>query len=311
MNTKLLCYILCGLLFVSIFLWVVFEWKLNQEGFETNIDHLSIDWTIESQIPNIIWTFWDGDIPPFVKRCIQSWKQHNPNYKIIVLNKTNISEYLPDVDFHHMRAANDSAQRYSDYIRTHVLARYGGFWFDASIICRRSNQWLHTIQNETGVEFIGYYINRFTSPEYVKSSPIIESWCFACIPGSTFVQDWRDEFMKLNDHKDAKQYVDNVVKSGVNLQNLQYIEYLAIHVAAQKVVQHNPDKYKLHLLKAEDTAFKHMVDDNGTWDDGNATNRILEKRHTDQPLLKLVGFVRTGVIDECAKRNIDIETLFM
>ena len=301
--------------FIILILWLLFEYKLNniyQENYTNRINFLTNEWTLESQIPNIIWTFWDGDVSPFVSRCIQSWKHHNPNYKIIVLNKENIGDYLPEVDFTKIRAANDFIQRYSDYVRIHVLSKYGGFWFDASIICQASNQWIHDIQNKTGSEYIGYYIDRATIPEYVKSSPIIENWCFACIPGSIFVKDWLDEFMKLNHYENTKQYVDAVLETGVNPQKIDSLEYLTMHLSAQKILQNNPNKYKLYLLRAEDTAFRHLVNDNSDWDgDENGARRILEKTHPDQPLLKLIGMIRDQVIDECAKQNIDIETLFI
>jgi hypothetical protein len=303
LKKSLLWIFLFGILLIVFILWVTYS---RYEGFDDNI---SQTFTTESQIPNIIWTFWEGNTPPFVNRCIQSWKDYNPNYKIIILNKDNIVNYLPDIKFSKMRAANDSPQRYSDYVRTHILAKYGGFWFDASIICQGSNTWIHDIQNKTGAEFIGYYLDQFTIPEYRKTSPVIESWCFACIPNSAFVEDWRDEFMTLNDYQNAKQYLE--ANSQVNVQNIDNPEYLVIHVSAQKLLQTNSEKYKLHLLRAEDTAYKHMVDDNGKWETGNAANRILEKRHTDQPLLKLNGSIREGVIDHCAKYNIDIEDLFI
>jgi len=287
------------------------------EGFylndvDTPIDSLSEQWTTESQIPNMIWTFWDGEMSPFVTRCIQSWKDYNPGYKVIVLNKQTLGTYLPEVDFSKIRAANDFVQRYSDYVRIYVLSKYGGFWFDASIICQKSNQWIHEIQRKTNAEFIGFYIDLFTLSDYRKTSPILENWCFACVPRSIFVQDWLDEFMRLNDHENAKQYIDAVVSSGVNLQNLDHIEYLVMHVSAQKVLQSNPpNKYRLHFIRAEDTAFRHLVNDEGGWDgDENGARRILEKTHSDQPLLKLIAPIRKQVEDECAKQDINIEELF-
>lgn len=302
--------------FIIFLVWFIFEWKLNniyRESYTNQSNHLTDEWTMESQIPNIIWTFWDdSEIPPFIVRCIQSWKEYNLNYKIIVLNKTNLGNYIPEIDFTKIRAANDFIQRYSDYARIHVLSKYGGFWFDASIICQASNRWIHDIQNETGAEYIGYYIDQATIPEYVNMSPVVENWCFACIPGSVFIQDWLNEFMVLNNYENAKQYVDAVLESGVNPQKIDQPEYLTMHLSAQKILQNNPNKYKLHLLRAEDTAFRHLVDDHGNWDgDDNGARRIIEKTHSDQPLLKLIGLTRNQVIDQCNEKNIDIDSLFI
>jgi hypothetical protein len=113
------------------------------------------------------------------------------------------------------------------------------------------------------------------------------------------MKDWRDEFMNLTKFDSPSTYVKNVRDQGVHLQNIDGVEYLAMHVAAQKIVQTSPpNKYKLHLIRAEDTAFAHMVNDEGKWDDGNAHTRIIQKKRIDQPLLKIVGYVRNRILSE-------------
>jgi hypothetical protein len=110
------------------------------------------------------------------------------------------------------------------------------------------------------------------------------------------MSDWRDEFMRLTTFDNPTQYVTNVKEAGVHLQKIDNPEYLTMHVSAQKVLQTSQKKYQMHLFCAEDTAFKHMVNDAGIWDDDGATKRILDKTHSDQPLLKLIGYIRNRVI---------------
>jgi len=284
-------------------------WKSRvEEGFEQNYIDPSTIAPTNSAIPNIIWTFWDDmEMPPFVEKCIGSWQKFNPDYTIIVLNRKNVREYLPEIDLMSIPGTNDMVQRFADFVRAHALAKYGGFWFDASIICQGSNQWMHDIQNETGAEYIGYYTDRHTLPEYRKTSPIIENWCFACIPQSQFVQDWRDEFMRLTTFESPLKYVEDLQANNVNLQNLPYVDYLTMHCSAQKVLQRPGANYKMHYLKAEDTAFRLMVDDAGVWSDEHAVKSVLEKKFTDQPLLKLIGDIRRRIIAETD----DYDSLFI
>lgn len=264
------------------------------EGMEGNAS------SSPSDIPTTIWTFWDDiKMPVFVEKCIQSWTKFNPDHTVIVLNRSNVSTYLPDIDLEKIHGTNDNVQRFSDFVRIHILSTYGGFWFDASIICQAPITYIHDIQKQTGAEYIGFYIDKFTLPEYKSKSPVIENWCFGCVPNSTFMKDWRDEFTNLTKVNTPSTYVQSVRDQGVNLQNIDGVEYLAMHVAAQKILQTSPpNKYKLHLIRAEDTAFAHMVNDEGHWDDGAAHTRIIQKKRTNQPLLKIVGYVRNRILNE-------------
>lgn len=176
---------------VVIFAIIIFNYYTQKkEGFES-----------DNKIPNIIWTFWDGDLPPLVKACIESWKRHNPEYKIIVLNKQNVQEYLPEPDLSKMRHVNDFVQRYSDFVRIHILAKHGGIWLDSSVICQKPLSWIHDIQHETGAEYIGYFTDSMTSPEYREKSPVIENWAFACTPDCQFTKDWRDQMASFTKYE--------------------------------------------------------------------------------------------------------------
>ena len=51
-----------------------------------------------NQIPKIIWTYWNNDtLPEFIEKCINTWKKHNPTYKINVVTPSNLKDYL-DID---------------------------------------------------------------------------------------------------------------------------------------------------------------------------------------------------------------------
>jgi mannosyltransferase OCH1-like enzyme len=80
-----------------------------------------------------------------VEKCVESWKFYNPSYKVVILNKSNCRHYIDD-DIDSIKHGKDSMARFSDYVRLCVLAKYGGFWIDASIICHHPFTWLHGVQ---------------------------------------------------------------------------------------------------------------------------------------------------------------------
>ena len=225
-----------------------------------------------ASIPNKIWTFWDGDIPELVKKCIGTWKKYNPQYEIIVLNKENLNDYLPNINFSSMKNIN-SPEHFSDMVRIHILAKEGGIWCDASIICLKSFDWIHELREKEGSEFVGFYIDSFTLDKYKKTSPVIENWFFACVKGSQFVCDWRDEYMKMTTFDSRKEYIDDLKNDGISIQNIDAPEYLTMHISAQKVLQSNK-KYNLSLLKAEDEAFKFLTQND--WDSKKAVSNLLD-----------------------------------
>lgn len=265
-------YLLVILLIIFILVVYNNEEFINIIKFNNNEEFIDL---INPKIPNIIWTYWDGDIPYLVNKCMNTWKKYNPTYKIIILNRDNLSKYLPEVDFTNMKNI-ESSQHFSDMVRVHILAKEGGIWSDASIVCLSSYDWIHKLQQYYNSEFIGYYIESQTLDEYKSTSPIVENWFFACIKNSKFVNDWRDEYLRITTFNNRVEYINDVKKSNTSVQNIINPEYLAMHVSAQKLLQNNNNdinKYKLSLLKAEDDAFKYLILNN--WNSENAINNII------------------------------------
>jgi len=274
-NIKLLVLFLILIVIGIIFLF----FQPNINGFQSNIN----------EIPKKIWCYWDRDVPDVVQKCLESWRYFNPDYTITLVNKENLSTYVPGVDFSKMKHINETPQKFSDMVRLHILAQEGGFWIDATIICQKSFDWIQNIQKKSGSEFVGYYIDSFTFPEYINTSPVIENWFFACVKNSRFVNDWLNEFTQINNYDTVEKYVDDV-KSKVNIQNINMPYYLSMHVSAQKILQ-SIGKYKVDLLKAEDTALKYLVDNN--WNSEKSVEQLLQLKYIEQPIIKLRGNERT------------------
>ena len=84
-------------------------------------------------IPKVIHYVWVGGkpLPPFQKKCIESWKKYLPDYEIKEWNEDNfdISQNL-----YCKQAYEDRKYAFvSDYIRIYVLYKYGGIYMDTDV----------------------------------------------------------------------------------------------------------------------------------------------------------------------------------
>lgn len=284
----------------------------KREGFSSDVVA-----SAESAIPSVIWSYWDGDIPHIVHACMDSWRRHNPHYKIILLTKDNLASHTT-FKFGALRHANESPARFSDFVRLQILSEHGGFWIDASIICNAPLTWVHEARQRENAELVGYYNATFTTQRWFQRSKVIESWFLACIPNSRFVRDWRDEFLRINNYATVDGYLDAVRKRGTDLQNIEGPNYLAIHVSAQVIMQQQPPHslskgaYRLYLQACEDTAFKFLADydtcarnikdgyNTGTqcyWDVYKGVAALHSGMYHDQPIIKLRSCDRQAITD--------------
>lgn len=247
------------------------------------------------EIPKTIWTYWDSDqLPEFIQKTIDKWKKLNPDWTIHVLHPKNLKDFLPEVDIFSFKFA-DTKPRQSDFVRLHILAKYGGVWADASMVPRKSFDWVLDERRKRGVEFVGYYREGATTrPEY----PVIESWFFACIKGSNFVSKLRDELGVMNTLDKESDYKDNVKARGVDVQDIPQPDYLNVYLSAQAVMQlqMTPEeiKDKIYVIKAEDGPFKHSTANE--WDPAKSMKWLCDQPPSELPeLIKVYGNERRAV----------------
>ena len=95
--------------------------------------------TPTSSKEKIIWQFWwqgEDHAPAIVRRCMASVREHADGWKVIVLDQTNVAEYIdvsPVIQEKHSRGAITHTH-FSDYLRVKLLERYGGIWIDATVL---------------------------------------------------------------------------------------------------------------------------------------------------------------------------------
>lgn len=88
-------------------------------------------------IPKIIHYCWFGEakMPTLLRRCIESWEVHLPDYKIVRWDESNAKFDCDYVE----RAYNAKKWAFvSDYIRLQVIYEYGGIYLDTDIFLLRS-----------------------------------------------------------------------------------------------------------------------------------------------------------------------------
>lgn len=262
---------------------------------------------VESTIPKQIWTYWDSDnIPIFVKDCISTWYHYNPSWKITILNNSNLQSFLPSVNILKYRHA-DSPARISDFIRLHVLEKYGGVWMDATLLCSTPLDWVLSFIN---TDFVGYYISSYTTD---AKYPIIESWFLAAPQNSPFIKDWNREFLRMNTFDTVKDYINDLRQKHVNLQNIDLPEYLAIHCACQRILQNPSSTYQYHVTSAEQGPYKYKYSTGpGTWDTDKGLERLCQHpENYMMPIVKFTGWERKRLIEhpllaDCIIRNAKI-----
>jgi hypothetical protein len=266
-------------------------WARRQEPFTSQ------------EIPKNIWTYWDSEeLPDFVSKCIDKWRRLHPDWSITVLNPANLKEYLPETDIFKLKFA-DTKPRQSDFVRLHILPKFGGVWADASVIPTRSWNWVIEEQKKKGSDFIGYYRQGATTKsEY----PVIESWFFACPKGSNFVSKLRDEMMTMNSLENEADYKEHVKARGVDIQNIPQPDYLNIYLSAQAVMQTQMTtdeiRNKIHVYPSEDGPFKHSVTND--WKPAESVKSLCALETTDMPeMIKIYGNERMAMESDPALKK--------
>ena len=246
-----------------------------------------------THFPKIIWTYWQSNIPPTITKCIQTWRKHNPSYTINVLSRSNISKYLPSVDFLEMKG-NDSITREADLVRLNILARHGGFWMDASLITTAPLDWIQERCKDTNIEYFGYYLENWITDDRF---PVVENWFFACIPNSPFVNAWLVEFMRIHDFTNVDAYIESI-RQDTNMQGIppDLQNYLAMHVAAQRVLQSNlQGQWRTDVISAtRNGPFTYLA--NNEWDSEKAVMSLCTNNNIEESkIIKFRGVERDFV----------------
>ncbi|WP_349535762.1 capsular polysaccharide synthesis protein [Leuconostoc mesenteroides] len=102
------------------------------------------------QNKNIVWVMWwqIDSIPVLISKNIERLK-NNDAYETIVINKSNISNYLdiPEAILKEVQNSNISFASFSDFIRMSLLYKYGGIWIDSTVLVA-NDHWEYLLNKE-------------------------------------------------------------------------------------------------------------------------------------------------------------------
>lgn len=132
----------------------------------------------EKTIPKVIHYCWFGSepLPPQLKNCLDSWKKHLPDYKIIEWSENNF-----DVNMCYYTRESFAAGKYafvSDYARLYILYNHGGIYMDSDVEVLKPLDPL--LVNEA---FTGFESRDFLAP-----------WIMASIKGHPMIKHFLDYY---------------------------------------------------------------------------------------------------------------------
>ena len=259
----------------------------------------------------VIWSFWGGNPPDLVLRCIQSIKQNNPGRPVIVVDQDTIQNFLEPSDFpiygNGQRGEPSSfscVQYLSDWVRLTLLEKYGGVWLDASCIATNSvDEW---VRNQHQVTLFPMHANPNIHGNWAIGSPT---------PGHPVIRAWRDEIAAV--YRDIKpgdiptEYCKQTLSSFPEINELWSfpspppLPYLWPYLAFQVALHRYPDlRRQIDLIPSNNGPMyrRYLFNPNGAPDDSVsektahhlATKLPCRERH-DRYFIKLVGKDRAPV----------------
>ncbi|MDQ0240161.1 glycosyltransferase family 32 protein [Arthrobacter bambusae] len=85
-------------------------------------------------IPRIIHQIWfGGDVPEYLTRLMQTWRELHPDWKYMLWTESNIPRLANQTQFDHARLFAVKA----DIARVEILREFGGVYVDADYECHR------------------------------------------------------------------------------------------------------------------------------------------------------------------------------
>jgi len=277
-------------LIINKFCFTIIKKKVNSANF-SDYQNKSIYKT--SLIPNVIYTYWNHTtIPKFVQKCINSWKRHNPSYKIIIINQDNIKDYIP-IDVLKLKHAK-THQKIADFIRMIILKNHGGIWLDASLYLNIPLDWIHWYQITNQSEYVGYKI-RSCGVRHKRNNkiPIVENWFMACVPNSKFISDWCVKFLEINNYEKVKDYVKHI-KSSTDISGIDGPVYLSMHISCLYILQNSNYNYKISLLQAKTGPYLYLNSMN--WQNLFLVPFLKYYKGKESPIIKYCGGQRNSII---------------
>lgn len=121
-----------------------------------------------------IFTFWEpkGSIPDYLKLCMQTWAKFLPEYEVVILDYSNLNDYLDKNYFDNILFKKFSLPMQADAIRCALLKKYGGIWLDTDTIITSPNV-ENFLKQDSEFCLIGRHIGFIVAK---KNAYILQKW---------------------------------------------------------------------------------------------------------------------------------------
>lgn len=122
-----------------------------------------------------IYTFWEpkNKIPEYLKLCMETWKKFLPDYESVMLDYSNIGEYI-DINRYNKRLFDGtfSMPQIADALRSMLLEEHGGVWMDTDTVLLNDNvKKYFTLDND--ISFFGISDRKLVHIAWINAMPHI------------------------------------------------------------------------------------------------------------------------------------------
>lgn len=164
----------------------------------------------------ILWFQGFENAPEVVKRCVESWMYYNKDWNIILLDNSNINNYISEGHYVFEKKQLEYYEK-SDIIRLELLKKYGGVWADSTLFCNKPlDEWLGEHINE------GFFA--FSKPADDKS---LSNWFLYSERESYILNKWKtkmDEYYKFSNKSwnyfMMHYFFDDIKREDTNFKNI-------------------------------------------------------------------------------------------
>ncbi len=186
---------------------------------------------------NVIWFFWYQGLdnaPSLVKICHDSIVKNLSSKKTIIIDKDNFTNYvnIPKYILEKFEAKKFSITHFSDILRIALLARYGGTWIDATVLCT-GNEKLNQFMNSQ------FFVFRSLPPGNSASCNFVSSWFISAKPSSKIIQQTYQLLLEYWKKEDS------------------LLDYYLLHLFLCISIENNPEEWK--FCKVSSNGYPHLL----------------------------------------------------
>ena len=195
-----------------------------------NLLSLSLSLSLYSDKGFRLFTFWEPKekMPAYIGLCMQTWKKFLPECEVVLLDYSNLEEWLGKDVYDEILFRDFSLPKQADAIRCALLKKYGGLWLDADTILT-SPQVKDYLMIDSELVMISKHL------AFIKANN-----------NSKIIADWYNQIQyNLKFYKDVK-YQNNAVQKILHPRRYRRVEnwdYLGNYILHKMLKTKNKKKF--------------------------------------------------------------------